>query len=138
MADKEAHLFQARHNIRFLDELDSHSLSNEFPDWAITVSFYAAVHLVEAAIAGAQFIFVETVRADGRKQRNRVEGPIHSDAPPPLLATDDIKSPHRLRRRLIQWNSLYMPGCEEPYANLLDLSHSARYTTQSCSPKVGS
>jgi len=43
MATEADHLRQANHNQRFLASLDSAT----FPDWAATVMFYIAVHLVQ-------------------------------------------------------------------------------------------
>lgn len=42
------HTSQAKHNTEFLK---SFYLSYKFNDWAITVSFYASVHIIENAIA---------------------------------------------------------------------------------------
>src|SRR5687767_12154395 len=44
MATEKEHLRQAEHNQQLLDVIDS----NRFPDWATTVAFYKAVHLVQA------------------------------------------------------------------------------------------
>jgi len=41
------HIDHAKHNIRFLEGFYS---SYNFNDWAVTVSFYIAVHIIEAAI----------------------------------------------------------------------------------------
>lgn len=49
MPSKETHLEQYQHNRDFLE----HGISdtNKFADWAVTVTFYCAVHIVEAALA---------------------------------------------------------------------------------------
>ena len=46
MASLQAHLRQARHNEKLAQQLLD---SLEYKDWIITVTFYAAVHYVEAA-----------------------------------------------------------------------------------------
>lgn len=43
MATEKDHQLQARHNTRFLETIDV----QEYPDWAATVMFYSAVHLVQ-------------------------------------------------------------------------------------------
>lgn len=47
--DKETHLEQYQHNKDFLE--NGISDTNKFADWAVTVTFYCAVHIVEAALA---------------------------------------------------------------------------------------
>jgi hypothetical protein len=44
MATDKEHLRQAQHNQELLDTIDR----ERFPDWAATVAFYKAVHLVQA------------------------------------------------------------------------------------------
>jgi rRNA maturation protein Rpf1 len=48
MSSFNQHIRQAQHNIEFLESFYE---SYKFNDWAITVSFYTAIHIVEAAIA---------------------------------------------------------------------------------------
>lgn len=49
MPSRERHLSQANGNERFLGTFDLKQ--TPYPDWAITVAFYAAVHWVEAYFA---------------------------------------------------------------------------------------
>src|SRR5690348_12499946 len=46
MATETEHLNQAQHNRKLLNEIDH----EKFPDWAATVAFYTAVHLVQALL----------------------------------------------------------------------------------------
>lgn len=55
MATIQEHLGQWQHNRKFIATIDP-----EFPDWMVTVTFYAAMHLVEALLT-----------ADGAKDRSR-------------------------------------------------------------------
>ena len=48
MPSFDQHIRQAQHNIEFLE---SFYPTYKFNDWAITVSFYTAVHIIEAVIA---------------------------------------------------------------------------------------
>jgi len=49
MADFNDHISQAKHNLKFLSGINmSH---NEFFDWEVTVSYYTAVHLINAHIS---------------------------------------------------------------------------------------
>jgi len=48
------HLTQVRHNIDILNSFCSGAVpypTTVYPDWAVTVAFYTAVHLVEARLA---------------------------------------------------------------------------------------
>jgi hypothetical protein len=128
MADKESHARQARHNSAFLDLIKASATGEEYPDWYVTVSFYAAVHFVEAAVAGAEFLFIETSPGTPRR---KIRGPGHSEVLMPQLSTT---SPHVVRKKLLQWNGLYFPGCYEPYSDLLEMSHAARYSAQQVHP----
>ncbi len=47
MSDEKAHLTQARHNTLLAEQL---AVDMVYKDWVITVTFYAAVHYVEAAL----------------------------------------------------------------------------------------
>lgn len=47
MATEAEHRQQAQHNQDCLNSIDV----NKFPDWAVTVAFYKAVHLVEMLFA---------------------------------------------------------------------------------------
>ena len=46
MASLQAHLRQAQHNEKLAQQL---LVSLEYKDWVITITFYAAIHYVEAA-----------------------------------------------------------------------------------------
>jgi len=48
MSQRQEHLAQAQHNERLANALN---YLNGFPDWVITIAFYASVHYVEAMIA---------------------------------------------------------------------------------------
>ncbi|KYF76748.1 hypothetical protein BE17_44770 [Sorangium cellulosum] len=47
MADEATHLSQAAHNAAFLEAIDK----ERYPDWAVTVVFYVALHYVDAFLA---------------------------------------------------------------------------------------
>lgn len=47
MPDKAVHLSQARHNHEFFHTIDL----DAYPDWALTVLFYAAVHYIDSKLA---------------------------------------------------------------------------------------
>lgn len=54
----QQHIDQANHNIEFLT---SFYKSYKFNDWAITVAFYASIHIVEAAICKSKKLKVSGV-----------------------------------------------------------------------------
>lgn len=47
MPANQEHISQAKHNIGFLESFYN---TYKFNDWAVTVSFYASIHIIEAAI----------------------------------------------------------------------------------------
>jgi len=47
MSQRQEHLTQAQHNERLANDLN---YLTGFPDWVITIAFYASVHYVEAMI----------------------------------------------------------------------------------------
>ena len=47
MPSTQSHLDQARRNVEFLSTIDR----TRFPDWAIVVLFYVALHYIDAALA---------------------------------------------------------------------------------------
>ena len=49
MASFDEHIFQAKGNIKFLEEINS-KIGN-YTDWQVTVCFYSALHLVNAHLA---------------------------------------------------------------------------------------
>lgn len=49
MGTRSDHAEKAEHNQRFLESIDS----QEYPDWAVTVAFYRALHLVEMLFAAS-------------------------------------------------------------------------------------
>jgi hypothetical protein len=49
MPTERVHLAQLRHNLAFLRSF--YAPDTPYPDWAVTVAFYAAVHAVEAWLA---------------------------------------------------------------------------------------
>jgi len=49
MPTERVHLAQLRHNLAFLRSF--YAPNTPYPDWAVTVAFYAAVHAVEAWLA---------------------------------------------------------------------------------------
>lgn len=49
MPSKDAHLKQARHNFSLFQSFDK----TKYPDWAVTILFYTALHYVDAFLAGS-------------------------------------------------------------------------------------
>lgn len=49
MSSESKHIDQYRHNKAFLD--NGIRDKNEFSDWAVTVTFYCGIHLIEAMLA---------------------------------------------------------------------------------------
>lgn len=49
MPSESVHLAQVRHNLAFLKSF--YAPTTPYPDWAVTVAFYIALHAVEFALA---------------------------------------------------------------------------------------
>jgi hypothetical protein len=69
MGTKSDHKQKADHNQKFLDSIDSAS----YPDWAATVCFYKALHLVEMLFA------TDTKHSDNHRDRHDVLKREHPD-----------------------------------------------------------
>lgn len=104
MSDSEAHLFQAGHNESLANDLLS--LLN-YKDWLITISFYSAIHYVEAKLC-------------------KMSPSIHSDINIPIdrITRKPMYSPHSWREKLI---GQYFRPIYKDYRNLRVNSQIARY-----------
>lgn len=99
MSSYDAHLIQARHNEDLVQLLDPGSV--EFPDWVITVTFYSALHYVEAGFSNNDNILHSHLEKKSRE-------PIH-----------------HTRLRLLR--SKYSMTAYQSYRNLYDASFISRY-----------
>lgn len=123
MPSSSEHLRQARHNFQLLEDLAGAGLREGYPDWVVTISFYAAVHYVEAGVNASAFLYIRKNRQNTKVDR-------------PQCALDLAKqagyatSAHYARDYVLDWNPKAFPGCREPYSDLLELSKLARYTAQ--------
>lgn len=124
MPSFEEHRLQAEHNYRFIKVIDGAVQPNEYDDWVVTVCFYAAVHLVEAAISVAGII---AIREDVTGPSVNVENPGHSECLSDRLRRS---SPHLIRKYILEWNGKAFPGCQGPYTRLWENSRAARYSGQ--------
>jgi hypothetical protein len=127
MPNKAEHCLQANHNLSFLGLIDGTERAGEFPDWVVTVSFYSSVHLIEAAIAEADYLFIHAAPGASKV---KIEKPGHTIAFRPQVSG----SVHSIRQKLLTWNTKYFPGCAGPYAELLEMSIAARYNAQKIHP----
>lgn len=112
---KADHLTQARQNLALLDFLATHSVQQDFSDWYVTVSFYTAVHVVEATIYEVRRLSV---------QPNVVVEITHSERAKPYYQQN---SPHILRLYLLRDNPQVFGDCYDHYATLYEMSRTARY-----------
>ncbi len=65
LADIEGHIQKAKHNSEFLEKF--YSDKTQFPDWAVIVMFYEALHYVDAYLSTKGHI-----RIDDHRQRNEL------------------------------------------------------------------
>ncbi len=114
---------QAKHNLEFLRIAYE---QKNFDDWCVTVSFYAAVHIVEYAITAATPIkyqgTVLTKKLRSSSELPNVAG--SQNLPAPRNMTWDRMSPHKLRKLLVQGS---FPEIDDAYSLLYSKSRAARY-----------
>jgi len=108
------HVAQALHNQESLGELDA----ERFPDWAVTMCFYASVHWVEAAIKSAKFLNVKR-----GSSTVKIGAPIKTES---LGVELGLNSPHQVRKALLLSNRSYF-NCASAFQSLMEASHDARY-----------
>ena len=108
MSDQGSHLHQARHNEKLASELLT---SLGYKDWLITISFYSALHFLEAKLA-------------------TMTPPKHSDTDVPVDIHGKLKcSPHTWREKLVQkhfsaiWNNYRKLRNDSKIARYLATSH---------------
>jgi len=82
MPQETDHIRQARHNAQFLSTLGC----TPYPDWAITVAFYTAIHLVEAHFARRN---IDSF--DHRNRRSRVSNHLQQIAPDYRLLENECR-----------------------------------------------
>lgn len=109
MQESNVHIDHAQHNINFLNTFKNNT---EYTDWIITVSFYSAVHIIEAVI------FIKQPDVDGKSFRNSEDYMLERKK------LNDRISNHAARRFLV---SRFFSEISS-YYNLLDTKcHTARY-----------
>ena len=108
------HLGQAQHNLGLLKFFKETGKESHFSDWCVTVSFYAAVHMVEA------LIFTRKKFSCGAIQIS-IE---HADEAKVFFK---VKSAHAARNDLLRDNSRSFPDLYSPYSSLYNMSRVARY-----------
>ena len=120
MPPSEQHIQQAIHNLDFLTSFYKGHLYN---DWAFTVGFYSALHILE------NVIFVKK-KLTYRSKELTIE---HADELPTCASKENIPapqnfdtpiSPHQFRNILVQEN---FPDIAEFYMLLYRQSRTARY-----------
>ncbi len=108
------HIDHAQHNIGFLESFYS---SYEFNDWSVTVSFYIAVHIIEAVI-----YIVKNIKIHDKSYEIR-----HSEQ---LVRSENIESIrelnyHQARMIIVQEN---FTDIGKWFKLLYNYSRTARYT----------
>lgn len=89
MPDGSQHVSQAKHNLTFLESFYPSAVQH---DWAITVGFYACVHIIEYAVFSTHPLSYKGTQVKGRIR--------HSDKLPEVAAAQGIPPP-----RNISWSS---------------------------------
>ena len=146
MATFEAHVKQAAHNLRFLE--NTVHAEPVFQDWSVTACFYTAVHLVNAHLAQHQlqyrshndvkhalspynklsiahlpedeFVAYETLKMLSRRARylvNEKNGRLLSEQPALIFDVHLAKALRHLDRLLVYFSGRY-PACVLPKAQV--------------------
>lgn len=121
MSNPQKHKTQAEKNLKFLKSFYS---DGTFPDWAVTVAFYTAVHIVEYAI----FVSDSIKYADTPLNIQHSDELIHACERkniPPLRGNDWASCGHHQRRILVVEYSF--PEINSLYKMLHSQSRTARY-----------
>jgi hypothetical protein len=140
MPSFDNHFNQAVHNANLISAIVASNLQDEYSDWYATVSFYSAVHYLEAIFDELQiFIFTE----NGIKQRIRHSDEARkcintylcseiekckktNDAKAISLMRKQIFSDHQSRKRIILDNDI-LRDFYKPYGKLEEVCKKARY-----------
>lgn len=124
MPTAQAHIEHAQHNINFLEKFIEGIEERKFNDWAITVAFYACVHIIEAIIFRKKDL---TYNGQNIRIENSDELPTaasKANIPPPENLTWTMKLNHKFRNMLTSEN---FPDIREQYDYLYKQSRTARY-----------
>jgi hypothetical protein len=124
MPTSDEHIDQASRNHCFLTELKTYELDKKFGDWIVTISFYQAVHLLEALIYDSSKLYFLEHGQKGLKSTTIIK---HSDQAVTKYATH---SRHVARKYLLRDNPDYFFRLYDDYKSLEELSFTSRYTCQ--------
>lgn len=117
MPTARQHTIHAEHNIRFLENFYN---AYNFNDWAITVSFYIAVHIIEAAIFNKKKIKIGTNTVDIEHSEQLSQ---HSA----ILPKAEI-SRHELRNIIVSENFAEIYNCLKPLYNDCQIARYINYS----------
>lgn len=125
------HVEQAKHNLTFLH---SFYISGDYNDWSITVSFYSAVHIMEAAIYSSQKLTYRGIplkkRVFGSEKLAEMAG--QQGIPPPENLSWESAKGHWSRKTLVEDN---FREISSQYSILYIRSRTARYDKYHFSPE---
>jgi hypothetical protein len=123
MPSCDQHLAHAKSNLEFLNSF-LHTYTKN--DWAITVAFYTAVHLIEYSIAKEQkFTFYGGVLEIQHSDQLPYKAEESGINPPEGINKENL-SPHKARNLLLKGCPVYAEICDT-YQLLFKQCHTARY-----------
>lgn len=122
MPTLDAHVKQSRHNQKLLSFFNSQKEQKQFSDWYLTISFYCAVHLVEAILYKSNEEYSWTF--PGQDRARILFNWKHSED---AVADKTCSSEHVFRNLLLKRNRLFFGEMYTPYGNLYERSRMARY-----------
>jgi hypothetical protein len=125
LPDFSAHITQAYHNCNLLNYLDTNSVSCDYADWYVTISFYAALHFVEALIEKERVVAVAPngIKKEVNHSSDAKEFYSQGATKPSQYVTSD----HVARIKVIRDNPNIFSGYTADYLSLSEDSRKARY-----------
>lgn len=121
MPSGSQHIQQASHNIDFLS---SFYKSRKYNDWAITVGFYAALHILENAIFIKKQLTYQGKLITIEHADDLPDCASQQKIPPPKNLSSTPITPHKFRNILVQEN---FPDVADFYMLLYRQSRTSRY-----------
>jgi hypothetical protein len=114
------HLNQGNHNIEFLSFFYA---DTRFNDWAVTVAFYSALHIVEYVIFKQKSVSYQSNALNILHSNGYFRAIVGARLPLPKGCSPD-SSDHKARRFIVRENFQEIAG---QYYRLFNNSHTARY-----------
>lgn len=125
MPEFAEHQRQAYHNLDLLSFFVSHDSCKKFADWYVTVSFYSALHFVEAIFQHHKTVAILPNGIQVKVAHSSEAKDFYNRGAQKVF--DHVGSDHSARRQLMHDNSLTFSGVIPAYNTLYEKCQVARY-----------